>query len=134
MQFGGPGPEKNGGISDTELLSLITRLTVAYEDGDSKTLENLFAARAQTNSEAGRRAIVKSYRRLFNVTEQRKMALYDISWWREGTMALGQGRFEVRVTEKGETASSLYSGDVIVRVEKLNGAPQITQLYHHYYQ
>lgn len=122
-------------LSEEELAAMLTRFQGAYEGGDVSKLAGLFARDAQSDEAHDRDAIVRTYQKLFNVTDARHLALKDVRWQEAGEEAMqGEGQFGVTVREKGRDIESHYTGRIRLRVEKRDGKAVITQLEHRYTQ
>lgn len=123
-----------GALSEQELAEMLVRFQGAYEGGDMDKLVDLFARDARSDDAHDREAIARTYRKLFNVTDARHLALKDVRWTEEGGAMRGEGQFGVTVREKGRDIESHYTGRIRLRIEKRDGVAVITRLEHHYAQ
>lgn len=121
-------------ISDKELSTLLTRFREAYESGNIQELTSMFSSDALGDDADNRAAILRSYQKLFNLTDERKIALKNVQWRSHGKAVLGEGQFGVNVKETGRNWQSSYSGTINLRVEKRDGQLLITALSHSYAQ
>ena len=121
-------------LSEEELAEVLVQFQGAYEGGDMGKLVGLFAHDARSDEAHDREAIARTYRKLFNVTDARYLALKDVRWTEEGGGMQGDGQFGVTVREKGRDIESHYTGRISLRIEKRDGEAVITQLEHRYAQ
>lgn len=121
-------------ISENELGTLLSRFREAYENGNIQELTALFSSDAHTDEDDNRAAILRSYQKLFNLTNERKMALTNLQWRSEGKAMLGKGQFGVNVKETSRNWKSSYNGTITLTVEKRDGQLLITALNYSYAQ
>ena len=119
-------------ISEDELSAVLVRFRQAYDTGNMNELIQLFASDARSDDDDNREAIARSYQKLFNVTDERRLALNDLRWRNIGDAVQGVGHFGVTVKEKGRYWESSYSGNISVRIQKRDGQVLITELDHSY--
>ena len=129
-----PEQANSESISTEALTALLTRFKGAYDAGDMKALTRLFAKNARSDNAHDRAAIAESYRKLFNMTDMRQLALDNIRWVSAGAAIQGEGPFDVRLREKGRVLISSYSGHISLRIEHRDGQPVITRLEYFYTQ
>jgi general secretion pathway protein A len=121
-------------ISENELSAVLDRFREAYVTGDMNELVQLFARDARSDEDGNREAIARSYQKLFNITDERRLALNDLRWRDVGDAVQGVGHFGVTVKEKGRDWESSYRGDISLRIQKRDGQVLITKLDHSYVQ
>jgi len=121
-------------ISEGELSALLARFRDAYNSGNLNELSQLFASNARSDEDDSRDAIVRSYQRLFNLTDDRDLALSDLHWQSAGDAVNGAGRFDVKLKEKGRNWQSAFSGTITIRIEKHDDQMLITVLNYSYAQ
>jgi hypothetical protein len=119
-------------ISEDELRAVLDRFRGAYDSGNMNELEQLFARDARSDEDGNREAIARSYQKLFNVTDERRLALNDLHWQDVGDAVQGVGHFGVTVKEKGRDWESSYRGNISLRIQKRDGQVLITELDHSY--
>ena len=107
-------------------------LTNAYARGNLQQFVSVFAPDAQSNESISRSAIEEDYRKLFTLTDLRKMIISDVQWIEKQNGYQGQGSFKLFVREKGAGAVSNYGGTVSFQVEKSNKGLVFSQLDYHY--
>lgn len=124
---------KEGHDNDNTAFShLISRFSSAYEMGDVDELVGLFSQDASTPESSDRDAIIDSYKKLFSVTEARRVVFRDVQWAQEGDHYIGQGRFEAAIREKGRRLQRSYYGEVEFHLENRDEKPIITYVAHDY--
>lgn len=119
-------------ISEDELSTLLARFRGAYDSGDMNALMQLFASDARGDDDDDRASITHSYQKLFNVTDERSLALKDLHWRSVGDTVQGEGQFVATVKDKGRNWTSSYVGTINLRIEKRDGQVLITALRHSY--
>ncbi len=119
-------------ISEDELSAVLDRFREAYVTGDMNELVQLFARDARSDEDGNREAIARSYQKLFNITDERRLALNDLRWRDVGDAVQGEGHFGVTVKEKGRDWESSYRGNISLRIQKRDGQVLITKLDHSY--
>ena len=119
-------------ISEDELSTLLARFRGAYDNGDMNALMQLFASDARGDDDDDRASITHSYQKLFNVTDERSLALKDLHWRSVGDTVQGEGQFVATVKDKGRNWTSSYVGTINLRIEKRDGQVLITALRHSY--
>lgn len=116
-------------IDDRIAASLASRFSQAYANGDTDQLMQLFTHDAQ-NGHGDRRAIAEDYRRLFEASERRRIALSDLSWLAVGNGVTIIGSFETEVVPRGKTHGEHVSGDIRFDLREENGELRIYRLSH----
>jgi hypothetical protein len=116
-------------IDERIAASLVSRFSQAYANGDTEQLMQLFSRDAQ-NGRGDRRAIAEDYRRLFEASERRRIALRDMSWLTIGDGAAIIASFETEVVPRGKTRGEHASGDIRFDLRKEEGELRIYRLSH----
>ncbi|MCG6869346.1 MAG: DnaJ domain-containing protein [Gammaproteobacteria bacterium] len=121
-----------GDISKLELNMLLARFLAAYENGDLKRFTRVFSRDVSLNDGEGYRALLKAYKSLFRNTEARRMVLNDISWIPlDDTHLKGWARTDIELWPTGQEGSELFTGNIVLVVEKKSDKLQITRFDHH---
>jgi len=116
-------------IDDRIAASLVSRFSQAYANGDMDRLMQLFTHDAQ-NGRGDRQAIAEDYRRLFEASERRRIALSDLSWLTIGDGAAIIASFETEVVPRGKTHGEHASGDIRFDLREEDGELRIYRLSH----
>ena len=116
-------------IDERIAASLVSRFSQAYANGDTEQLMQLFSRDAQ-NGRGDRRAIAEDYRRLFETSERRRIALRDMSWLTIGDGAAIIASFETEVVPRGKTHGEHATGDIRFDLRKEEGELRIYRLSH----
>jgi hypothetical protein len=116
-------------IDERIAASLVSRFSQAYANGDTDQLMQLFSRDAQ-NGHGDRRAIAEDYRRLFENSERRRIALSDMSWLTIGDGATIIASFETEVVPRGKTHGERSSGDIRFDLRREEGELRIYRLSH----
>jgi len=119
-------------ISEQELAQLLLDFQIAYRRGNLVLLFDLFGQNIHSNASSDRSNIKKSYKKLFDITQTRRMILDKVHWQKHSTNALGKGTFKLILQEKGRSASQSLSGDITIDVEKKLSNLMITQIQYNY--
>jgi len=119
-------------ISEYELEQLLIDFQTAYSQGDLALLFDLFAQNIRSNTTNDQRTVKNSYKKLFDITQTRRMILEDMHWQQHSTNALGKGTFKLILQEKGRSVSQSLSGDITLDVEKKSPELMITQIQYNY--
>ena len=120
-------------FSSEELKKLLSNLTFAYESGNLNAFIANFSENVRNDDGDNLSDIKDDYRKLFNITDYRKMGLHNVKWKDENKKMIGKGEFKVLVREKGAREISSITGDINLTVEKHNGRTAITELSYLYY-
>jgi len=124
--------EVKAGIAMAELDLLLARLTSAYETGNLRKLVGIFAENARSNDRVSLDEIEEDYRKLFNVTDMRRMTISDIQWAKDKGQMRGKGNFQLSVREKGAGRVTSYDGSIRLGVTKSRQGIAITRLDYRY--
>ena len=116
-------------IDDRVAASLASRFSQAYASGDTDRLMQLFTQDAQ-NGRGDRRAIAEDYRRLFEASERRRIALRDLSWLAVGGGVTIIASFETEVVPRGKMRGEHASGDIRFDLREEDGELRIYRLSH----
>jgi ketosteroid isomerase-like protein len=116
-------------IDDRIAASLVSRFSQAYANGDMERLMQLFTHDAQ-NGHGDRHAIAEDYRRLFEASESRRIAVSDMSWLTVGNGATIIASFETEVVPRGKTHGEHAAGDIRFDLREEDGELRIYRLSH----
>ena len=116
-------------IDDRIAASLVNRFSQAYANGDMERLMQLFTHDAQ-DGRGDRRAIAEDYRRLFEASERRRIALSEMSWLTLGDGATIIASFKTEVVPRGKTRGEHASGDIRFDLREEDGELRIYRLSH----
>jgi len=119
-------------IPAADLKILLSRLTSAYEAGNLRKLVSVFAENAHSNNKTSLNAIEDDYRKLFDVTDMRKMMISNIQWEKIKNRMRGKGNFQLVVREKGAGRVTSYDGSIEFDVAQSTRGIVITQLDYRY--
>jgi len=119
-------------IPAADLNILLSRLTYAYETGNLRKLVSVFAENARSNGKTSLNEIEDDYRKLFDVTDMRKMMISDIQWKKFRNQMRGKGNFQLVVREKGAGRVTSYDGRIKFDVIRSTRGIVITQLDYRY--
>ncbi len=122
------------GIPAADLKVLLSRLTSAYEAGNLRKLVSVFADTARSNDKTSLNEIEDDYRKLFDVTDMRKMMISGIQWKKFRNQMRGKGSFQLVVREKGAGRVTSYDGSIEFDVAQSARGIVITQLDYRYGQ
>jgi len=122
----------NALVTAAELNTLLSQLTHAYNTGDLARLVSVFAENLHSNDESGIKNIEEDYRKLFNITDMRKMYISGVRWSEVHKQRHGEGKFQLLVREKGAVNVTQYAGNISIDVEKNGKNVLITRLNYHY--
>ena len=121
-------------ISHTDLTTLLSRLSAAYETGNLQQLVTTFAPDINSSDGSNRLQMIKEYQRLFNITDKRQLTIQDMKWSTKDRQILGEGDFEVLIREKGATKYTTYQGKISFAVAKELDTVVIKKLDYDYGQ
>ncbi len=119
-------------IQAVDLKILLSKLTSAYESGNLRKLVSVFAENARSNDKTSLNAIEDDYRKLFDVTDMRKMMISDIQWKKVKNQMHGTGNFQLVVREKGAGRVTSYDGSIVLDVAQSTRGIVITQFDYRY--
>lgn len=114
-------------ISNSQLQQLLRNLETAYERGDVDKIKPILAntpdLQNQTDEELSQKLST-----LFEITNNRKMVLYEFDWIKVSNQIKGKGKFLSRYHLVGEEKWLTREGIAKVVFEPVNGKIQITQV------
>jgi len=113
--------------SSTQLQSLLKQLEVAYEKGDVKSIAPILANSPEIKNQTNKQLFEK-LETLFEITEERKMVLFDFKWANTEGKLKGQGKFLSRYLLVGEKKWLTREGNASANAEIINNKLNITQL------
>ena len=119
-------------IPATDLKILLSKLTSAYETGNLRKLVSVFAENAHSNDKTSLNEIEDDYRKLFAVTDMRKMMISNIQWEKVKNQMHGKGNFQLTVREKGAGRVTSYDGSIKFGVVQSTRGIVITQFDYRY--
>lgn len=108
---------------------ILSKFTQSFEEGNVKTLIQLFSTDATTNHHTSAKEIGSSYAELFQTTAKRDLEFSAFSWKQRGTQWEGSGKYLAHLNPKGTNIDQVFTADVTIVVNKLSDAPLITGLY-----
>jgi hypothetical protein len=115
-------------IDEAEARHLISRFALAYEAGDIDAMDLLFARQVQ--SERMRRDVLRSYRKLFQSSEQRSILLDNISVIGSGDTGAVIASFTASIQARGASGPQRQSGDIRFDLLREDGQLHIHRLWH----
>lgn len=121
-------------ISNTDLTTLLSRLSAAYETGNLQQLVTTFAPDINSSDGSNRLQMLEEYQRLFNITDKRQLTIQDVKWSTKDRHLLGEGDFKVSIREKGATKYTTYQGKISFAVAKESDNVVIKKLDYDYGQ
>jgi ketosteroid isomerase-like protein len=117
-------------LSDQRSVDEVLRaFRSAYDEGDLIRLMALFTRDAR-NLAQGSRHLADEYRELFETSQQRRLSLHDMSWWREGDVVAVVATFDAAVTPIGRRAARRIGGDIRFELRQEDGAVRIARIRH----
>jgi len=119
-------------VDKAKLNQLLAKLTSAYEKGNLQDLLSVLSKDVRSNDGSTRRDLKDGYRKLFNITDMRKMTITSVTWSKRDQLIHGKGEFELRVREKGADTVSSYGGIISLDVENGIEGAVITRLNYDY--
>ncbi len=119
-------------IDKAQLNELLAKLTAAYEKGNLNQLLGVLSKDVRSNDGATRRDLKNGYRKLFNITDMRKMTISSVNWSKEKQVIHGKGEFELHVREKGADKITSYGGVISLEVDERAEGAVITRLTYDY--
>jgi hypothetical protein len=119
-------------IDKAQLNDLLARLTTAYENGNLNQLLSVLSKDVRSNDGSTRRDLKNGYRKLFNITDMRKMTISSINWSKKKRVIQGEGEFELHVREKGADTITSYGGIISLEVDDRAEGAVITRLNYDY--
>ncbi|NOZ53765.1 MAG: hypothetical protein GXP08_11625 [Gammaproteobacteria bacterium] len=122
----------DGHITTAELNTLLSKFMQAYEAGDLTRLVSIFAENMRSNQETNLKNIEEDYRKLFHITDIRKMRISSVRWTETDKRQYGKGKFQLLVREKGAAKVTSYAGNISIDVEKNGQKLLIKTLNYHY--
>jgi len=125
-------PRSDSSITQTDLKTLLSTLSAAYQAGDLQQLVKTFSPDINSSDGSNRQVMMEDYRRLFNITDKRQLAIQNVKWSTNDRQMLGVGNFEALVREKGATKYTTYQGKISFAVVKELGEVVIKKLDYDY--
>jgi type II secretory pathway predicted ATPase ExeA len=122
----------NEDINKAQLNDLLARLTAAYENGNLNQLLSVLSKDVRSNDGSTRRDLKNGYRKLFNITDMRKMTISSVNWSKKKRVIRGEGEFELHVREKGADTITSYGGIISLEVDDSVEGAVITRLDYDY--
>jgi type II secretory pathway predicted ATPase ExeA len=119
-------------IDKAQLNDLLARLTTAYENGNLNQLLSVLSKDVRSNDGSTRRDLKNGYRKLFNITDMRKMTISSVNWSKKKRVIQGEGEFELHVREKGADTITSYGGIISLEVDDRAEGAVITRLNYDY--
>jgi hypothetical protein len=119
-------------INQLQLNALLDKLTAAYEKGNLQQLLSVLSKDIRSNDGSTRRDLKNGYRKLFNITDMRKMTISSVNWSKEDRLIHGKGEFRLSVREKGSDKVTAYGGTISLEVDDKGENAVITRLYYDY--
>ena len=108
---------------------LLGQLSRAYEDGDLQGMRALFAEDAQGPT-GGLNSILAEYRRVFDDSSERSLAMRDVSWFVSGDTFTIVATFEANVTGGRAGRSRKTRGDLRLDLRREGDHWQIYRMQH----
>lgn len=114
----------------SELFDIVNRYTIAYEEGDIRTLLSLFSFNIRTNTNDNIMGVQENYTNLFETTSDRQMFIRGLKWTIEDRYARGVGDIEMlTIPKNGENVKST-SGKIQIIAKIINNKLTITHMYN----
>ncbi|KFN45091.1 DnaJ domain-containing protein [Arenimonas oryziterrae] len=113
-------------IDDATAQQLIERFRGAYSSGDLARIQAMLS----TDRRSDRRAILRSYRQLFETTEGRRIDIHDASWLVNGDTAVVIASFDAWIQPRGQQQRRRFSGDIRFDLKREDGELRISRLRH----
>jgi len=127
-----PTGKTNEDINKAQLNDLLAKLTIAYENGNLDQLLSVLSKDVRSNDGSTRRDLKNGYRKLFNITDMRKMTISSVNWSKKKQVIRGEGEFELHVREKGADTITSYGGIISLEVGDSKEGAVITRLNYDY--
>ncbi|MCG6969787.1 MAG: AAA family ATPase [Gammaproteobacteria bacterium] len=127
-----PVGEASDDINQLQLNELLAKLTTAYEKGNLQQLLSVLSKDIRSNDGSSRRDLKDGYRKLFNITDMRKMTISSVNWSKKDRVIHGEGEFELYVREKGDDKVTSYGGIISLDVDHRAEGAVITRLNYDY--
>jgi general secretion pathway protein A len=127
-----PTEESREDINQLQLNALLDRLTSAYEKGNLQQLLSVLSNDIRSNDGSTRRDLKSGYRKLFNITDMRKMTISSVNWSKKNRFIHGEGEFKLSVREKGSDKVTSYGGIISLDVDDKGEKAVITRLNYDY--
>lgn len=110
-------------------LAILSRMSEAYEQGDTREWMSLFDESAST--QAGNWTETRrDYEILFRNTELRDLHIENMNWNGDGETLRGQGRYRLTHMRKGETSLRSQSGILRMELSRRGRNVLITELHY----
>ena len=113
--------------TSTNLQMLLKDLESAYEEGDVDAIKPILANAPEIKDQSAKELNDK-LETLFEITDERKMVLFDFNWKTVSGALEGKGKFLSRYKLVGETKWLTREGTATVSAEKINNKLKVTQL------
>ena len=130
--------DENNKKKQVQLKNLIDRFVLAYQEGDIRDFISLFSPNVESDDSTGIVRLENEYKKLFNVTDIRRLEIDDFFWEQNesakhvpGIMS-GESDFQLTIVEKGGGQSVIYEGEISLEVDMNQPKPVITQIYYSY--
>lgn len=127
-----PTEEAEADINQMQLNALLNNLTSAYEKGNLQELLSVLSNDIRSNDGSTRRDLKNGYRKLFNITDMRKMTISSVNWSKKNRLIHGEGEFTLSVREKGSDKITSYGGIISLDVDHKGEKAVITRLNYDY--
>ncbi len=119
--------QTSGQVSASKMQSLLHDLETAYEKGEVSKIMPILANTPEMSQQSDA-AINAKLETLFNITQQRKMVLYDFTWKNLAGNIQGEGKFLSRFLLSGQDEWQTRTGIATVKAVIDNNKVKITQL------
>jgi hypothetical protein len=119
-------------LSEVRLEKTMTEYVNAYNQGKLLVLSNMFHKDIRSNEQKGQVAVLASYQKLFDITMERQLHIDHMDWDIQSATAIGRGRFEVRVRQRGNTLATVHSGQMQLNILASESRLLITEILYNY--
>ena len=120
-------------MAEMALNSLLSKFEVAYQFGDLIRMERLLSSDVISNEIYGFKNLQSEYRKLFRITEMRRMNIIDVDWKLRNGRAFGEGAFRVKLLENGASRKNTYTGTVKIVAKMQDSNWKISGINYVYY-
>ncbi len=119
-------------IHPSDIASTVTKFTSAYKAANLDNIAGILNEKIKTEYSSSKTLILQEYNKLFNITDKRDISFSNISWDRKNDTAIGTGRFEISLMEKGRFKEKTMMGDITLHMTKNYPDVSITEIYYTY--
>ncbi len=116
----------------SDVATVMEKFTLAYNGANLDSIAHTLHENVKTGNNLSKVLLMAEYEKLFSITDKREFSLSKVHWDRLDDKAIGKGRFEVSVMEKGRSQEKTINGHITFHLTKNHPNVSITEIYYSY--